>query len=394
MAAAAPAAAPAVETAPLEVLLPGGKRVDLPAQESAGCLILGRAQAAGPSRSFVSREQLVLRAGGGGLVVRVVGLNSSSVLDASGSERRVLSRGDEDVIHPGEAVCLLGRLQPVRLETRKIAPIARTPGAAVAAAAAAAPVSEPASLRPLWPGPFRPIAGPTIRGGLSALQQLVARARRGERDAAVLYADEAHLVLYDAFPKSEVHLLIVSTHQALFGTSPLAFTAVQLAPLRELAACAQWMERSLRHLGSLGPDVDLLVGFHAVPSIRPTHLHLVSGDFRGRGLKTRKHWNSFHTDFFLRLSDVVLDLQEGRSIARRFAEAGDALVAQQGAQQRLKGTMRCAVCANPEELVNMAAVFAHVHSDAHRLAGAWGLDRRVRSRSACEPAPEAAAVPG
>lgn len=39
-------------------------------------------------------------------------------------------------------------------------------------------------------------------------------------------------------------------------------------------------------------------GFHAVPSMAQLHLHVVSQDLRGSGMKHRKHWNSFATDFF------------------------------------------------------------------------------------------------
>ena len=39
------------------------------------------------------------------------------------------------------------------------------------------------------------------------------------------------------------------------------------------------------------------------------HMHLVSSDLRGSGMKTRRHWNTFATDFFKEADDVVAALR-------------------------------------------------------------------------------------
>lgn len=41
------------------------------------------------------------------------------------------------------------------------------------------------------------------------------------------------------------------------------------------------------------------IGYHALPSMQQLHLHVISNDFDSPCLKTKKHWNSFCTDFFL-----------------------------------------------------------------------------------------------
>lgn len=41
------------------------------------------------------------------------------------------------------------------------------------------------------------------------------------------------------------------------------------------------------------------VGYHAVPSLNRLHLHVISKDFESLFLKTKKHWNSFNTEFFI-----------------------------------------------------------------------------------------------
>ena len=44
------------------------------------------------------------------------------------------------------------------------------------------------------------------------------------------------------------------------------------------------------------------VGFHAKPSMKHLHLHVISVDFISPFLKTKKHWNSFNTRHFVLLS--------------------------------------------------------------------------------------------
>jgi aprataxin len=57
----------------------------------------------------------------------------------------------------------------------------------------------------------------------------------------------------------------------------------------------------------------LRIGFHAVPSMSQLHLHLISTDFLGSGLKNKKHYNSFTTPFLVPIDDAIDMLSnEGR----------------------------------------------------------------------------------
>lgn len=44
---------------------------------------------------------------------------------------------------------------------------------------------------------------------------------------------------------------------------------------------------------------DFKIGYHASPSMQRLHLHVLSKDFESPCLKTKIHWNSFNTEFFL-----------------------------------------------------------------------------------------------
>jgi hypothetical protein len=50
-------------------------------------------------------------------------------------------------------------------------------------------------------------------------------------------------------------------------------------------------------------------GFHAQPSLAPLHMHIFSLDLLSQGLKKKKHYNSFTTNFFLTAERVEKDLQ-------------------------------------------------------------------------------------
>ncbi|KAH6576129.1 hypothetical protein BASA60_004684 [Batrachochytrium salamandrivorans] len=47
------------------------------------------------------------------------------------------------------------------------------------------------------------------------------------------------------------------------------------------------------------------VGFHAVPSMRQLHLHIISTDFDSPCMKTKLHYNSFVTSFFIPVEEFI-----------------------------------------------------------------------------------------
>ena len=55
----------------------------------------------------------------------------------------------------------------------------------------------------------------------------------------------------------------------------------------------------------------LLMGFHAIPSMKQVHMHIISLDFQGRGLKKKHHYNSFVTEFFIDVDTIIVKLLKG-----------------------------------------------------------------------------------
>ncbi|EKU20534.1 aprataxin, partial [Nannochloropsis gaditana CCMP526] len=73
---------------------------------------------------------------------------------------------------------------------------------------------------------------------------------------------------------------------------------------------------------------------HSLPSLRPLHIHIVSQDFDSPALKTKRHWNSFTTPFFLDLLQVETALQIHGKVTVRHEDA----------EALLKLSLRCHAC--------------------------------------------------
>ncbi len=61
----------------------------------------------------------------------------------------------------------------------------------------------------------------------------------------------------------------------------------------------------MKRLKKTNPDIELRFGFHAIPSMKQLHAHLISQDFDSEFLKTKKHWNSFNTDYFVPFGELM-----------------------------------------------------------------------------------------
>ncbi|KAF4723506.1 aprataxin-like protein, partial [Perkinsus olseni] len=123
------------------------------------------------------------------------------------------------------------------------------------------------------------------------------------RDAIIHKSEEGFTTVYDGYPKSTVHLLIlpdqrIKTPQQLdrsgeFGTSFL----------RRVHKYADWLIGELHKQEHLR-ELEFKLGIHAVPSMEPFHVHIISTDMRSNRIKHKKHWNSFTTPFFVQLTQV------------------------------------------------------------------------------------------
>ncbi|NWU87173.1 APTX protein, partial [Onychorhynchus coronatus] len=113
-----------------------------------------------------------------------------------------------------------------------------------------------------------------------------------------VYKDEKTVVIKDKYPKARYHWLVLPWEPI---SSLKSVTRDHLELLEHMHAVGQKMIEQCPARESL----EFRLGYHAIPSMRQLHLHVISQDFDSLALKTKKHWNSFTTDYFLNSQDVI-----------------------------------------------------------------------------------------
>ncbi|NXQ07154.1 APTX protein, partial [Vidua macroura] len=113
-----------------------------------------------------------------------------------------------------------------------------------------------------------------------------------------VYKDEKTVVIKDKYPKARYHWLILPWDPI---SSLKSVTSDHLELLEHMHAIGQKMIEQCPARESL----EFRMGYHAISSMSQLHLHVISQDFDSPALKTKKHWNSFTTDYFLNSQDVI-----------------------------------------------------------------------------------------
>ncbi|KAG5497256.1 hypothetical protein JIQ42_03738 [Leishmania sp. Namibia] len=169
--------------------------------------------------------------------------------------------------------------------------------------------------------------------------------------SSLLYKDDACVLVNDAFPKSMVHCLVMPLDLRLQSLNDLTKKDVPL--LRHMMHVG---DEYVHYLKTMAPHTykarRFIAGFHALPSLPMLHLHVLSMDLDSPCLKSKKHYNSFATFFFLTSARIVEDLERhgrvtlNQDVARlRQMEAQD---------------MKCLWCGTA--LVNVPAMKSHIQS--------------------------------
>ncbi|KAI3472870.1 hypothetical protein Pfo_029942 [Paulownia fortunei] len=121
----------------------------------------------------------------------------------------------------------------------------------------------------------------------------------------VLEMSDDVVVINDAYPKAQRHLLVLARADGLDCISDVRREHISLVKTMH-AVGLKWAEKFLNENKSLL----FRLGYHSVPSMRQLHLHVISQDFDSSHLKNKKHWNSFNTPFFLDSVDVIKELED------------------------------------------------------------------------------------
>lgn len=140
-----------------------------------------------------------------------------------------------------------------------------------------------------------------VNGGRGGLNVYLQENRAVELDRCIFFESDEFIVIYDAYPKSNIHLLIMSKGEYIKNVCKLY--PEHLPCLRGMIDLANEITSHFEKLG-----IEIWQGFHAIPSLAPLHLHLISTDFSAPALKKPIHWNSFVTEFFLDPESVYEEL--------------------------------------------------------------------------------------
>jgi aprataxin len=154
----------------------------------------------------------------------------------------------------------------------------------------------------------------------------------------VIYHNPSFVAIHDLYPKSSVHTLLLPrspTHnllqpvEAFSDAAFLASVRLEAAKLKSIVAKELQRrygpsskldeEREAVLNGEIDADElpkgrdwekEVLVGVHSGPSMNHLHVHVLSVDRHSQCLRHRKHYNSFATEFFVRLEEFPISREE------------------------------------------------------------------------------------
>ncbi|WVQ97221.1 hypothetical protein IAU59_004331 [Kwoniella sp. CBS 9459] len=206
------------------------------------------------------------------------------------------------------------------------------------------------------------------------------------------------ITVFDAYPKAKYHFLVMPRYPFPPQSDPESRSSItsleSLDDLKSLllkcsreareevltamANMAREVEEMIRDemLKTEGFEWKIDVGFHAIPSMKHIHLHVISDDRLGPALKKKHHHNSFRPDlgFFVPIMEVQRWIEDDSNMQERV----DAL---SGAERLLHTPLTCHKC--DEFMANMPKLKAHLekHFNEEKAAALQYISKHGRQRS-------------
>ncbi|GAV55194.1 hypothetical protein ZYGR_0AS05180 [Zygosaccharomyces rouxii] len=156
-----------------------------------------------------------------------------------------------------------------------------------------------------------------------ALQDYI---RKPQSFQETIFWDDKVVIIKDAFPKAQFHLLVLPRDPQLTKKHPTtAFDASEKSKLQSYVVKAQdyIFEQFTAKFSPLNgnsffkDEQEFLdketfvqkfvqVGIHSAPSMDNLHVHVITKDFCSPKLKNKKHYLSFNSEFFILWSQLPL----------------------------------------------------------------------------------------
>ncbi|KAN0033259.1 hypothetical protein ACTA71_002683 [Dictyostelium dimigraforme] len=132
---------------------------------------------------------------------------------------------------------------------------------------------------------------------------------------SVLYYDDKTVVVLDKYPKAKHHYLVIPRIEinTLDELTPSSIPMLEHMYDVANAIVNEIISKDNDHNNNLKKS-DFKFGFHAIPSMKRLHLHIISNDYNSKYLKNNKHWNSFTTDFYIPFDNILNELKSNGKV--------------------------------------------------------------------------------
>ncbi len=174
-----------------------------------------------------------------------------------------------------------------------------------------------------------------------------------------VFKNDAFVCIRDKYPKANTHLLLIPLlPKKLFKVEQVIQMPNAIEFLKSFRTTA---DEIIEKLGNLKKE-QLIIGFHAVQSMQPLHMHIISDDFKSEYLKNKKHWNSFTSDYFIKLDDFINHLENGLDNMKQDYFKGDKFNLKNRTQldNYLKLDLKCHKCEN--DFKNIPSLKSHLNT--------------------------------
>ena len=175
-----------------------------------------------------------------------------------------------------------------------------------------------------------------------------------------IFKDNEFICIKDKYPKALFHALIIpisDDHRLLLS----------VAQILALNNCLTFLRRiqkfSLKVIDLLPNSINkynLQLGFHAIQTFKPLHMHIISKDFSTNNLNKKQIWNSFNTSYFIALDDLINHFEKDLNYGQRDYFSTDIFQIKniKYLESLLLSNIACNVC--KKEQVNLVILKEHL----------------------------------
>ncbi|KAN0026356.1 hypothetical protein ACTFIV_007340 [Dictyostelium citrinum] len=129
----------------------------------------------------------------------------------------------------------------------------------------------------------------------------------------VLYYDDKTVAVLDKYPKAKHHYLVIPRVE-INTLDELTPSFIPMLEHMYNVADAIINEILSKDYDNNLKKSDFKLGFHAIPSMKRLHLHIISNDYNTKYLKNNKHWNSFTTEFYVPFDKILNELKSNGQV--------------------------------------------------------------------------------